>query len=70
MIGLNPIFTGRIMDTLNPKADSSVSHEIADLDARMSAKESFATRIGLLPFATGAIAALISLVAMQVITHL
>lgn len=58
------------MDTLTPKVSSSVSREIADLDARMSAKESFASRIGLLPFATGALAALATLIAVQVITRL
>ncbi|AHG43479.1 hypothetical protein N018_01590 [Pseudomonas syringae CC1557] len=58
------------MDTLTPKVDSSVSAEIADLDARMSAKESFASRIGLLPFVTVAAAALVALIAMQVVTRL
>ncbi|MCI3943302.1 hypothetical protein K0038_00292 [Pseudomonas syringae] len=58
------------MDTLTPKVSSSVSREIADLDARMSAKESFASRIGLLPFAIGALAALATLIAVQVITRL
>ncbi|WP_024646655.1 hypothetical protein [Pseudomonas syringae] len=58
------------MDTLTPKVDSSVSAEIADLDARMSAKESFASRIVLLPFVTGVAAALVALIAMQVITRL
>jgi hypothetical protein len=54
----------------NGKNTSSVlSREIADLDARMTAKQSFASRVGLLPFAAGAAVAATILLAFQFATH-
>lgn len=43
------------------KNTSGLSPALADLDARMNAKESFADRIGLLPFAAGALTVLVIL---------
>ncbi|BAP44787.1 putative uncharacterized protein [Pseudomonas sp. StFLB209] len=58
------------MKTPNSKDNAQLSAELADLDARMNAKESFAERVGLMPFAAGALAALIALIVAQSISHL
>jgi hypothetical protein len=60
------------MDTKsNPQArDTVMSREIAELDVQMNAKESFAARVGLLPFTVGAVAAVAALVVAQLITRL
>ncbi|KFE56862.1 hypothetical protein [Pseudomonas syringae] len=47
-----------------------LSRELAELDVLMNTKESFAKRIGLLPFAAGAVSAAAALVVIQLITHL
>ncbi len=47
-----------------------LSRELAEPDVLMNTKESFAKRIGLLPFAAGAVSAAAVLVAIQLITHL
>ena len=49
--------------------DRLLSRELAELDVLMSTKESFAKRIGLLPFAAGAVSAAAALVVIQLITH-
>jgi hypothetical protein len=55
--------------TPNAKNTSTVlSREIAELDIQMNAKQSFAARIGLLPFAAGAVAAAVALIVAQFIT--
>ena len=48
----------------------SLERELAELDALMSTNESFAKRIGLLPFAAGAVSAAAALAVIQLITHL
>ncbi|MEA9996440.1 hypothetical protein QN383_18575 [Pseudomonas sp. AA4] len=53
------------MDTKIDRA--LMSRERADIDAQLNAKESFAARIGLLPFAAGALAAL---AAFMLISHM
>ena len=60
------------MDTTqNPKnSETALSREIAELDALMNVKESFAKRIGLIPFTAGAAAAIAVLAVMQLITRL
>ncbi|MCO8164860.1 hypothetical protein NJC38_22230 [Pseudomonas sp. 21LCFQ010] len=44
-----------------------ISPVIADLDARINAKESFASSIGLFPFVAGVLVALLMLVVGQLI---
>lgn len=51
------------------QATSILGREIAELDVQMNAKESFASRIGLLPFAAGAIAAITALMIFQFASH-
>lgn len=58
------------MKISSSKDNAQLSAELADLDARMNAKESFAERVGLMPFAAGALAALIALIVAQSISHL
>ncbi|MEQ7918305.1 hypothetical protein ABQX22_03865 [Xanthomonas sp. WHRI 1810A] len=48
----------------------ALSREIADLDAQMNAKLSFASRVGLLPFAVGAASALATLLVFKFVIHL
>ncbi|SQF98655.1 Uncharacterised protein [Paucimonas lemoignei] len=48
----------------------SLERELAELDVLMSTNESFAKRIGLLPFAAGAVPAAAALAVIQLITHL
>lgn len=50
--------------------DTLMSLEIAELDVQMNAKESFASRVGLLPFVSGAVAAVAALIVVQLITRL
>ncbi len=49
--------------------DRLLSRELAELDVLMSTKESFAKRIGLLPFAAGGVSAAAALVVIQLMTH-
>lgn len=50
-------------------ASTILRREIAELDAQMSAKESFSSRVGLLPFVAGAGVALAALVVFQYVLH-
>lgn len=56
--------------TPNRKPDNMLSRELAQLDVQMNTRESFASRVGLLPFVAGAAAAATALAVMQLITHL
>jgi hypothetical protein len=56
--------------TPNSKSGDVLSRELAQLDAQMNTRESFAARVGLLPFVAGAAAAAAALAVMQLITHL
>ena len=51
-------------------ASTVLRREIAELDAQMSAKESFSSRVGLLPFVAGAGVAMAAIVVFQYFLHL
>ena len=50
-------------------ASMVLRREIAELDAQMSAKESFSSRVGLLPFVAGAGVAMAALMVFQYVLH-
>lgn len=53
----------------NEARSTAFSREIAELDALLNAKQSFASRIGLLPFAAGVVAALTTMLVFQFASH-